>query len=778
MPLIPKPNYNQIFASQAPEQDKPAVFNNYPSGWGVESRPNNGKPTIKGFNYLQQTSDLKDLWILQNGACLPYDESIEYADGAPVLKDGMIQYKTASGFSPVISEKPYILKYFTEGVLYPLNARVMLANGDIVKNTIDGNTTDPNVDMTGWVDVNSASGIKDDSGKTQQEINTDLAKRVKIVTPYLFGAKGDRVTDDTVAIQAFWNYLATNLVETADVTGDFVISADISANTGTGGTISWKDKPNYVQNIIGHMILRPNGYSSPNAVLQFDGFRDTDFNGRFSIICPGSSNYSTRKNDVGVVFNNCSRLKSCHIVVWYTAGRAVVVSGTTSVSDIGSIDAWYCGATAAATGANNIALQTPMYVHTGTSGNTAQRTEITVAAGSIPRALQEDDFVLFFNASTKYSEAKIIRGIDRVNNKITVFPWVYTSEESMTPYYVIGGGFYSIGGDTSAMKIGRLSSVSCGVSCNAQSLYPVSIIKHITQYCGVGFASGKGASEGGVTTSMYCEANGLNDLACSGNAKYTYVSIGPLAEDWKLSHLQASATSGSNRVRGSLTSPRSIAKTGFLPLASSGQLSNGATQLFPRINTGKATPISLFVNMSEGGGARGTTVYLNYDEVANREFGLDTVWVMLHSSQPSGGMSGNAIFAPESGQPYTVNGQKTWSTAIIGPTLFCCRLIEGDWRVFRFDGVVDGQQTSKTASATYDPTSLAAAGAVGDSATTTVTLTGVVVGDIVQAAFSQYNAGIEISAQVSATNTVIVKFKNTSASAVDLPSGTLTVKLI
>lgn len=153
MPLISKPNYNQIFASQAPEQDKPAVFNNYPLGWGVESRPNNGKPTIKGFNYLQQTSDLKDLWILQNGACLPYDESIEYAEGAPVLKDGVIQYKTAGGFSPAISEVPYILKYFTEGASYPLNARVMLDSGDIVKSTVANNTTDPNVDMTGWLFV-------------------------------------------------------------------------------------------------------------------------------------------------------------------------------------------------------------------------------------------------------------------------------------------------------------------------------------------------------------------------------------------------------------------------------------------------------------------------------------------------------------------------------------------------------------------------------------------------------------------------------------------------
>lgn len=658
---------------------------------------------------------------------------------------------------------------------YPLNARLRLTNGDIVKSTVDGNVNDPNVNMTGWANPIDPKNI---NFTDISNPSNNLFNKLRVITPYVFGAKGDRVTDDTVAIQAFWNYLATNLVETADVTGDFVISADISANTGTGGTIAWKDKPNYVQNIIGHMTLRPNGYSSQNAVLQFDGFRDTDFNGKFSIICPGSSNYSTRKNDVGVAFNNCTRLKSCHIVVWYAAGRAVVVSGNTSVTDIGSIDAWYCGATAAATNANNIALQTPTYVHTGTSGNTLQRTEITVAAGSIPRALQEDDFVLFFNSSTKYSEAKIIRGVDRVNNKITVFPWVYTSEESMTPYYVIGGGFYSVGGDTSAMKIGRLSSVSCGVSCNAQSLYPVSIFNHVTQYCGIGFASGKSASEGGVTTNMYCEANGLNDLACSENAKYTYVSIGPIAEDWKLVHLQASTTSGSNRVRGSATSPRSIAKTGFLPLASNGQLSNGNTQSFPRISTGKATPIPLFVNMSEGGGSRGTTVYLNYDEVANREFGLDTVWVMLHSSQPSGGMSGNAIFAPESGQSYTVNGNATWSTPISSPTLFCCRLIAGDWRVFRFDGVVDGHQTSKTASVTYDPPSLAAAGTAGDFVTTTVNLTGAVLGNNVSAAFSRFDTAIEISAQVSATNIVTVKFRNTGTTAVDLASGTLTVKLI
>ena len=84
---IQKPDFNQIFASQAPDADKPPVFNNYNGGWGDESRPNNGKPTIKGFNYIQQLNDNKFLWMAQNGA-FPYDPNIDYNVGIVTLKDG------------------------------------------------------------------------------------------------------------------------------------------------------------------------------------------------------------------------------------------------------------------------------------------------------------------------------------------------------------------------------------------------------------------------------------------------------------------------------------------------------------------------------------------------------------------------------------------------------------------------------------------------------------------------------------------------------------------
>lgn len=74
----------------------------------------------------------------------------------------------------------------------------------------------------------------------------------------------------------------------------------------------------------------------------------------------------------------------------------------------------------------------------------------------------------------------------------------------------------------------------------------------------------------------------------------------------------------------------------------------------------------------------------------------------------------------------------------------------------------------------YDPSSIPA----GQTTTTTVMVYGANVGDLVAAAFSQYNADIEISAVVSAANTVTVKFKNTGTVAVDLASGTLVVKKI
>lgn len=77
-------------------------------------------------------------------------------------------------------------------------------------------------------------------------------------------------------------------------------------------------------------------------------------------------------------------------------------------------------------------------------------------------------------------------------------------------------------------------------------------------------------------------------------------------------------------------------------------------------------------------------------------------------------------------------------------------------------------------SGTYDPASLVD----GAGVTTTLTVTGAAVGDLVQASFSLDLQGIILFAWVSATNTVSIRFQNESGGTLDLASGTIQVRVI
>jgi hypothetical protein len=78
-----------------------------------------------------------------------------------------------------------------------------------------------------------------------------------------------------------------------------------------------------------------------------------------------------------------------------------------------------------------------------------------------------------------------------------------------------------------------------------------------------------------------------------------------------------------------------------------------------------------------------------------------------------------------------------------------------------------------TGTAVYDPPNLAD----GAGVTTTVTVTGALLGDFAQAGFSLDLQGITVTAWVSAANTVSVRFQNESGGAIDLASGTLKARV-
>lgn len=165
-----------IFASNAPAIDNPPIFSDKTKGWDV-SRANDGRPTIKEMNKVQQDTDLKILWLNENSVT-PYDASIDYPDGAVTLKDGSFKQLVSGAWVEFLDDfankdevKRGIANRYDPLLTYGINNRVVLENGDIVKSTVNGNTNDPNVDMTGWVKTNDASQIFDVSGEDQQKIN-------------------------------------------------------------------------------------------------------------------------------------------------------------------------------------------------------------------------------------------------------------------------------------------------------------------------------------------------------------------------------------------------------------------------------------------------------------------------------------------------------------------------------------------------------------------------------------------------------------------------------
>lgn len=77
---------------------------------------------------------------------------------------------------------------------YPLNAVLRLDDGTEVISTIANNTNDPTVNMTGWKRYLSAENILYKNGYT-------VEASLYYLTPEMFGAVGDGVTDDYQAIQ-------------------------------------------------------------------------------------------------------------------------------------------------------------------------------------------------------------------------------------------------------------------------------------------------------------------------------------------------------------------------------------------------------------------------------------------------------------------------------------------------------------------------------------------------------------------------------------------------
>lgn len=206
MALVTKNDVTQIFAIQAPSVDLPPTFTNYPRGWDT-ARSNNGKPTIKQFNYIQQRTDQSVLWIHQNGAALPYDATMEYAEGAVVVKGGELQQLKYGQWKPtrdtdVIKTVDSIAEMLA--IQTPTNGTVVYAKGYRAP--------------TLFVEANPFKGggafIFDSSRSSVNDggvILNGWVRQIKDrIAPCMFGAYADDSANDVQYIQASINFAIEN----------------------------------------------------------------------------------------------------------------------------------------------------------------------------------------------------------------------------------------------------------------------------------------------------------------------------------------------------------------------------------------------------------------------------------------------------------------------------------------------------------------------------------------------------------------------------------------
>lgn len=548
-------------------------------------------------------------------------------------------------------------------------------------------------------------------------------------------------------LQEFFDYVCLNNVGTAYVAGSFSVSSSVKMGSLGNSATKMYD-----------------GYLTITAIAPIDIVVDFQlskvvWSGGVIAICQGNGNWSSRTCRIGIALgSNADRLKIDWLEGRYAYETGVKLYDKTTLTNIGTIRSIDNGSGFYESGSVNYSLTANFTssTRTGDANSTTQGNLLTVNVLP-PENLSTSAYVVVDE------EIYYIESIDRTTSTLTVYPWLKNTNQNGSLRYMFGGGVDVGGANSSVVSINTIDLMRNGIAYSARALYPPTAKVVTAQSNGLAVMVGNrpdGASVGGVITELYAENNNF-DIAVVTRAASGFDIQNTIAlNSAKFKYIAARAADGT-------ISP---ALSGFFGVTIAGNVRNKAPLNYvPSSTTIKLGTKERLFSLR----ANNLTVKLEIDSSNNAAFGYDDALINIVGNNTTG-IPTQVTFNPPAG--YTVNGQasQVFANFISAAQFFTlCDFSRNNFIVQQVS-----RATPPQATATYDPPLLAATGTSGDFTTTTVTLAGAVIGDNVSAAFSRYNASVEISAQVSATDTVTVKFKNIGSTPVDLPSGILTVKAI
>jgi hypothetical protein len=369
--------------------------------------------------------------------------------------------------------------------------------GTVVANNLEENLSNTTNNLYG--DALVGFRQSNSAGFAPNAVSTTVNSKLQdIVSARDFGAVGDGIADDTVALQNFFDYIQTNDVGTALCSGTFKISAGlVMGRTGNMLTKQVTGSPVFIAS------------TAIDTMLTITNCPELVWEGTVKVVGTGGPSYASRTCRVGIqlagVGTVSSRMRFGGLGARLFSQIGISVGTLSTLSDLGNVRASDCGS------GSSIATFLPAAwssrVDTGSSGSTSQLTTITV--DTLPPSQ--------YTGTTQFPLMVIIAGspyyVETVNtaaSTISVFPWVDTNLTSGTLGYVFGAGVYTSGADAGILGFNQLDTLRCSIGLFATSLYGPIVNRIVVQRCGIAFAFGASPNSANVTFQLngfYCEAN-------------------------------------------------------------------------------------------------------------------------------------------------------------------------------------------------------------------------------------------------------------------------------
>lgn len=645
--------------------------------------------------------------------------------------------------------------WLTDGVSYKFFLQTSAA---VTIATYDNITGNAGSIFTTLAASSGSSLIGYTQGGTGAVATTVQAKLREFVSVQDFGAVGNGIANDTAAVQAFFDYIAANNVGTAYCDGKFLISSGVYYGDG-------------VSQVATLQIVGSAEFIASTAIDTLVDFRSSSFlgwSGTLRVTGTGGTTYASRTCRVGINIATSgtatsSRMTFDVILARFFYDTGVSIESSSTLTNLGNVKSLYCGS-----GRTGFSLTANWSnpIDSGTSNSTNQSTVINVTA--LPPAVLETPTIVNISGQPYY-----VVSVDTTNSRLTVFPWVDSTLSSGSLIYMFGGGVHIKGADAGIIGANQIDSIGCGFGLWTTSLYGPIVNRLVSQNCGAGFAYGLNVSASSVGFTLngyYAEANEFDLVKVTGAFSSGGANIhgGVIITDYETNYAKwascAAARNSGNVLTGSGLSSNQVVVISagmtheFLTIGANGQEVASSYSLFPT-NTPRN---NIFRRDSWT-----INVQAPNDDL-NRLFGygFDTLTI-IGITNTNGNPTGTFTFNAPVG--YTVNGGASAAFAgFTGPAVF-----QIYYDTSALDILIRCSTYAPAGSATYNPPSLND----GDGATTTVTVTGAVLGDYAEASFSNSLQGIMMTAFVSAADTVSVRFQNETGGVLDLASGTLRARV-